>query len=97
MSYDNGVRRVGFIGADLINDVVDEVEQAHAKHGTESMLYGSDDKSLRILMEEVGEVAKEMNELALGNITPDQYRENQRKELVQVAAMALTWAAKNAS
>ena len=48
----------------------------------------------RRVVEEVGEVAKEMNELALGNIDHVEYLVNQRKELIQVAAMALTWVGK---
>jgi NTP pyrophosphatase (non-canonical NTP hydrolase) len=68
-----------------------EATSAHAKHKQESMLYGDDDKSLRILVEEVGEVAKEMNELALGHITGEEYKERIVKELIQVAAMAATW------
>lgn len=82
------------LGTDLLADVVDEAARAHTKHGDKSMLYGTDEKSLRILVEEVGEVAREMNELALGNRRPKKYRSNQRTELIQVAAMALTWAAK---
>jgi NTP pyrophosphatase (non-canonical NTP hydrolase) len=68
-----------------------EAIRAHARHGINSMLYGDDDKSLRILMEEVGEVAREMNELALGNINVDTYNKKLVKELIQVAAMAATW------
>ena len=71
-----------------------EAMRAHARHGINSMLYGDDDKSLRILMEEVGEVAREMNELALGNIDVDTYNQRLVKELIQVAAMAGTWVEK---
>jgi hypothetical protein len=68
-----------------------EINHAHDKHGVHSIIYGSDDKALRILMEEVGEVAREMNELELGNRTEVEYMTNLQKELIQVAAMALTW------
>lgn len=66
---------------------------AHEKHGKGSMLYGSDDRSLRILVEEVGECARELNELALGNGAED-YDNRLYAELVQVGAMAATWAEK---
>ena len=82
------------ISASLLNEVTAEADRAHDKHGQESMLYGTDEKSLRILMEEVGEVAREMNELALGNRGISEYIANQRTELIQCAAMCLTWAAK---
>ena len=78
----------------IFEDVDLEARGAHAKHGKESMFYGDDNQSLRILLEEVGEVAREMNELALGNIDQVEYLVNQRKELIQVAAVALTWVAK---
>lgn len=84
----------GFIGEPIIQDCIQEAATAHEKHGKQSMLYGSDDKSLRILIEEIGEVAREMNELALGNIDRETYLDRLDKELVQVTAMGLTWLAK---
>ena len=64
-----------------------EATGAHAKHGEHSMLgpgYSSGDR-LAILVEEVGEVAHEL--------TYDQDGDQDKlvKELIQVAAMALTW------
>lgn len=46
---------------------------------------------LRVLLEEVGEVADAQNEYEHGNLTVDEYRTNLRAELVQVAAMASAW------
>ena|ERR1700746_3767546 len=85
---------MSIISMKILNAVVAEATKAHDKHGLESMLYGPDDKSLRILIEEVGEIAREMNELALGNRTPEEYVTNLGNELIQVAAMAVTWRAK---
>ena len=64
-----------------------EATRAHLKHGMYSMLgeHYSDHERLAILVEEVGEVAHEL--------TYDQDGDRDRlvKELIQVAAMALTW------
>jgi NTP pyrophosphatase (non-canonical NTP hydrolase) len=75
----------------ILEQIRHEANYAHDKHGFHSMLYGTDDKALRILTEEVGEVAREMNEIALGNRTHDQYTKQLRAELIQVAAIAVTW------
>lgn len=69
-----------------------ERQRAHAKHGETSMeSYPTDSLDrLAILLEEVGEVAKEFNEA--------RHRQGPvslaalRKELVQVATMAAAWA-----
>lgn len=42
---------------------------------------------LAIVVEEIGEIAREMNEFALGNTTRVEHNTNMRYELVQVAAM----------
>lgn len=70
----------------LVTEVVDEVRRAHAKHGAESMVSPGHDpgKRLAILVEEVGEVA---SALTYDKGDPD----NLREELIQVAAMALSW------
>lgn len=68
-----------------------EATRAHILHGSHSMLYGSNERKLAILTEEVGEVAHELNELVLGNVTADEFHERCEKELIQVAAMAATW------
>jgi NTP pyrophosphatase (non-canonical NTP hydrolase) len=86
--------RLGILTEDLLQDVIDEAQRAHEKHGPNSMLYGSDAKGLRILMEEVGEVARAMNEFALANIDLLAYQKELRAELVQCAAMCTTWIAR---
>jgi NTP pyrophosphatase (non-canonical NTP hydrolase) len=85
---------MSIISKDLLDEVAAEADRAHEKYGEKSMLYRTDNDSLPVLMEEVGEVAREMNELKIGNEDLIEYRRNQRTELIQVAAMALTWAAK---
>lgn len=76
----------------VIDDVVRERIRAHAKHGDKSMESCSPtaERRLRILLEEVGEVAKEFNdaecedrEINLAKL---------RAELVQVTAMSMAWA-----
>jgi len=69
-----------------------EATGAHAKHGEHSMLGAAVTESdrLAILTEEVGEVARELNEDRLGNLDGD-WKIRRVKELIQVAAMALTW------
>lgn len=78
----------------ILSDISDEANRAHDMHGSQSMLYGDDNKSLRIMVEEVGECSREMNELALGNKGVESYNRDLRKELIQVSAMAATWVAK---
>lgn len=94
MSYDSGVRGVGILSADILNDIVNAASAAHDKHGDQSALYGTDDKAMRILAEEVGEVAHAMNEYALGNTRMREYYKELRAELIQVASVASTWVAK---
>lgn len=75
-------------------EIAAERERAHAKHGDKSMESAAwdDMKRLRILMEEVGEIAKVFNELDLGVITLAVARQQCRKECIQTAAMATAWA-----
>ena len=75
-----------------LNDVTAEAVRADEKHGSNSMYYryATDDRRLTILTEEVGEVAREINEKTLDRNRVD-YKVNLRSELVQVAAMAVTW------
>jgi hypothetical protein len=63
-----------------------EVARAHAKHGDRSILNPAmpDAVRLPVLVEEVGEVAKAMLEDATAT--------ELQAELIQVAAVALTWA-----
>ena len=69
-----------------------ERERAHAKHGDKSMEAWpvTDLRRLAILLEEVGEVAKEFNDASLAGGEPDLAA--LRSELVQVATMAAAWA-----
>jgi len=85
------------------DEVQQERERAHAKHGKTSMeaLPDTDLTRLTVLMEEVGEVAREFNEARhrahqMGWATADAFgpaeRASLRDELIQVAAMAGAWA-----
>lgn len=72
-------------------EVQAERERAHAKHGKTSMesLPVNDLTRLTVLMEEVGEVAREFNEARhRGSLDFPALR----KELIQVTAMAGAWA-----
>ena len=66
-----------------------EATRAHILHGPHSMLYGGDDRRCRILMEEIGEVARELNDAEIEGRPVD--RDKLVKELLQSAAMCLTW------
>lgn len=71
-----------------------ERERAHAKHGATSMESAPADdptgRRLRILVEEVGEVAREFNDAEHDQRQVDLAL--LRKELIQTAAMAAAWA-----
>lgn len=68
---------------------------AHAKHGTQSIEgQSSGDRLLAILTEEVGEVARAMNEYALGNTTHEEAGQAIRAELIDVMTVASAWVAK---
>jgi NTP pyrophosphatase (non-canonical NTP hydrolase) len=77
---------------DIWSEVKAERARAHAKHGEKSMEAApwTAERRLRILLEELGEVAKEFNDADLDNREPD--ADAVRKELIQVAAMAGAWA-----
>lgn len=68
--------------------------RADARHGPKSIEHGAwnDPRRLRILVEEVGEVAKVLNELDLGAISEETAREQIVLETLQVAACAAAWA-----
>jgi NTP pyrophosphatase (non-canonical NTP hydrolase) len=76
------------------DEIAAERARAHAKHGDKSMEAAdwADMKRLRILLEEVGEVARVFNEWDLGHLSDSAARRAARDELVQVAAMAGAWA-----
>jgi hypothetical protein len=69
-----------------------EATRAYLLHGDHSMLGAAVTESdrLAILTEEIGEVARELNEDRLGNLDGD-WKDRRVKELLQVAAMALSW------
>lgn len=77
------------LSSKTIRAIQQEVDYAHKVHGEDSMYSpkSSNDRRLAILVEEVGEVAAELNEAASGNLDET----NLRLELIQVAAMAATW------
>lgn len=68
----------------------DNLARAGKFGGTHTMPGGTDDGRLRVLVEEVGEVAKELNEAEIAGVDRT---ENLRHELVQVAAVAIAWVA----
>ena len=84
----------GLVLSDLTLDAVQaEATRAYLRHGDHSMLGPgvTESERLSILTEEVGEVARELNEDRLGNLDHAEWRDRRVKELIQVAAMALTW------
>lgn len=76
----------------IYDEIAAERARALAKHGDGSMDRASrtDPIRLAILVEEVGEVAKEFNDAR--HDLSDLDLEALRKELIQVAAMAAAWA-----
>lgn len=74
------------------DDMAAERKRAHALHGAKSMEHRApaDESRLRILTEELGEVAREFNEAELDGRPVDLF--NLRDELVQLGAMAAAWA-----
>ena len=91
------------IGVSIYGEVLAERERAHRKHGATSMemLPVTDMTRLSVLVEEIGEVAREFNEArhrTHAELLPQTEREQSidlaalRKELIQVAAMAAAWA-----
>lgn len=75
-------------------DIATERDRAHAKHGDKSTeaepWQDPRGRRLRILLEEVGEVAAELNDAEVEDRPVDAAR--LRAELVQVAAMSAAWA-----
>jgi NTP pyrophosphatase (non-canonical NTP hydrolase) len=67
-----------------------EATRAHLKHGEHSMLGPkTDDRRLAILTEEVGEVARELNDAEIEGRPVD--RDKLVKELIQCGAMCASW------
>ena len=89
--------------SDIWDEIKAERARAHVKHGETSMeqLPATDMTRLSVLMEEVGELAREFNEArhrAHGGLLAQGEQERSidlaalREELIQVAAMAGAWA-----
>lgn len=78
----------------IYEEIADERTRAHVKHGKNSMEDRPwyDSTRLPILVEEVGEVARVLNEWTLGNINDIEAQVCIKAELIQVAAMAAAWA-----
>jgi NTP pyrophosphatase (non-canonical NTP hydrolase) len=78
----------------VYQEIQTERERAHLVHGATSNEASpwDSDRRLRVLVEEVGEVAKAFNDHEHNKLTDGQLRREVRKELIQVAAMAASWA-----
>jgi hypothetical protein len=76
-----------------LNAIQTEATRAYLRWGEQSILGAAitEDARLAILTEEVGEVARELNEDRLGICEPGEWKAKRVKELIQVAAMAATW------
>lgn len=76
----------------IYDDIDRERQRAHAKHGASSIegRPSADPGRLAILVEEVGEVARNLNDRR-HNGTTDADIAALRAELIQVAAMAVGW------
>ena len=81
------------LSALTLDAVQAEATRAHQQHGRHSMLGGavSESDRLAILTEEIGEVAHELDEYRLGNRDDDDWKARRVRELIQVAAAALSW------
>lgn len=82
----------GLVLSDLTLSAVQmEATRAHILHGENSMLGSShtNDRRNSIVVEEIGEVARELNDAEIGKRPVD--RDKLVKELIQSAAMLLTW------
>lgn len=93
-------------GATVWAEIVAERHRAHLKHGATSMEACDRfaDRRLRVLLEEVGEVATALNDREHDHAQPNRPQEwhddvednavaDLRDELVQVASMAVAWIA----
>jgi NTP pyrophosphatase (non-canonical NTP hydrolase) len=82
-------------GARVYVDIAEERRRAHLKHaphgGSVEDKPFDEERWLPILVEEVGEAAKEINEFSLGVTSDKRYQQLLRYELVQVAAMTCAW------
>lgn len=74
------------------DDLAAERKRAHRKHGEKSMEHRppAAESRLRILTEELGEIAREFNDAEIESRPLD--LDHLREELVQLGAMAAAWA-----
>ena len=75
----------------ILGELLVERERQEKKFGVDQYLDISDSDCLAVLIEEVGEVARELNEILLGNSSTEAYHRRLRKELLQTAAVAVAW------
>lgn len=85
------------LGLNIYDDIDRERQRAHAKHGASSIegRPPADSGRLAILVEEVGEVARNLNDRRHADTTYEllDFDALLRAELIQVAAMAVGWIA----
>lgn len=77
-----------------VREVRRESARAIQKHGREKTAISPNRTrlyKLSILTEEIGEVAKTINEFELGNLTTEQFVAELKKELTQVSSVAAMW------
>ena len=84
------------INIDAYLDIHKERLRAHHKHqdkpgGSMEQHVWDDADWLPVLVEELGEVARNLCEHRHGNLTSAQFQQQLREELIQVAAMAAAW------
>lgn len=73
-------------------EIIRAREDAHKKHGINSIEgVRSMDRFNSILVEEIGEISKAMNEFYLGNITYYEFLKEIRSELIDTLAVATAW------
>lgn len=77
--------------------------RAHKKHGVNSLESGNrlydrehnipnwDNKQNRILVEEIGEISKSMNEFALGKLNWMEYEDSLSQEIIDAMAVLSAW------
>lgn len=80
--------------ARISSEIMIARERAHAKHGDKSIEAGaSPERFNSILVEEIGEVSKVINEFALGNINALEFSTQLRAELIDSATVCIAWIA----
>lgn len=79
--------------AQLFAELVAEGDRAHAKHAATSMRAQpwNHHRRMTIFVEELGELARPMNDLEHGDVSLAEALSEARGEAVQLAAMAFDW------